>query len=70
MEKVLVECQLCLKRLSMNGIRQSLRMKHSVAIAGVFIKDYMSKLCLSVQSITWCIATTKAQGDCSFQREM
>lgn len=39
------------------------------AIAGVLIKDYVSKLFLSVKSIVRYTATTKAQMDCSFHKE-
>ena len=39
------------------------------AIAGVLMKDYVSKLFLSDKSIIRCTATTKAQMDCSFHEE-
>ena len=39
------------------------------AIAGVLMKDYVSKLFLSDKSIVRYVATTKAQMDCSFHEE-
>ena len=69
MEKVLVKSQLCLRRLSMNGNHAKLAYETFRAIAGVLVRDYVPKLCLYVQSISWYTATTKAQMDCSFHKE-